>query len=82
MNYREENIMNLAANKTELFATELYPGIFVRLGKFKFDLNYRILHWKYRDDALANNGLRVDTYNPSKLRFQISYQFWSSKLKE
>ena len=82
INYREDNVMNLAANKTELFATELYPGIFVRFGKFRFDLNYRLLHWKYRDDALANNGLRVDTYNPSKLRFQISYDLGDLKRKD
>lgn len=82
INYREDNVMNLAANKTELFATELYPGIFVRFGKFRFDLNYRLLHWKYRDDALANNGLRVDTYNPSKLRFQISYELGDLKRKD
>jgi hypothetical protein len=78
---KEIDWQDLTINKTELFATELYPGIFSSFKRFGFDISYRVLHWKYRDDAIANNGLRVDTYNPSKWRFQVSYEFWRSKKK-
>lgn len=82
INYKDGTSNDLALNKTEFFATELYPGIFISLRRVSFDVSYRVLHWKYRDDAIANNGLTVDTYNPSKWRFQLSYEFWRSKKKE
>lgn len=76
------NLFNLYRNKTENFSSELYTGIYGEFKSFRLDIGYRIFHWKYRDDAIANNGLRVDTYNPSKWRFQLSYEFWRSKKKE
>ncbi len=57
----------------ELFATEIYPGIFARYHRWRLDVGARALHWKYRDDALYNNGLNPDTYNPLKIRFQVGY---------
>ncbi len=79
---KEINNFRLSANKTEYFATEFYPGIYVGIGRVRFDVHYREMHWKYRDDAIANNGLNPDTYNPSKWRFLLSYEFWRSKKKE
>jgi hypothetical protein len=81
INYRDGTANDIAVNKTEFFATELYPAIFASIARVRFDISYRALHWKYRDDAIANNGLNVDTYNPSKWRFQLSYEFWRSKKK-
>lgn len=76
------NSFNLSRNKTEYFATEFYTSAYGEYKRIRLDIGFRLLHWKYRDDAIANNGLRVDTYNPSKWRFQVSYQFWRSKNKE
>lgn len=82
INYSDGTANDIAVNKSAFFATELYPGIFASLGRVRFDVSYRALHWKYRDDAIANNGLSVDTYNLPKWRFQVSYEFWRSKEKE
>jgi hypothetical protein len=82
INYKDGTANDIAVNKTKFFAAELYPGIFASLSRVRFDVSYRTLHWKYRDDAIANNGLNVDSFNPSKWRFQLSYEFWRSKGKE
>jgi hypothetical protein len=82
INYNDGTSNDIAVNKTEFFATELFPGIFSSFKRFRFDISYRVLHWKYRDDAIANNGLSVDTYNLPKWRFQMSYELWRSKEKE
>jgi hypothetical protein len=76
------NSFNLSRNKTEYFSSEIYTGIYGEFKRFRLDVGYRIFHWKHRDDAIANNGLRVDTYNPSKWRFQLSYDFWRSNKME
>jgi hypothetical protein len=46
---------NMSRNNLEYFATEVYPGIFGEYKQFRWDLGYRYLHRKYRDDAIANN---------------------------
>lgn len=82
MSFRKHiNQFNLSRNKTEYFSSEIYTGIYGEFKRIRLDVGYRIFHWKHRDDAIANNGLRVDTYNPSKWRFQLSYTFWRSKKK-
>jgi hypothetical protein len=67
---------NLSRNKTEYFSNELYPGIFAEYKRFKATLGVRALHWKYRDDAIANNGLNPDKYNPFKMKFTLSYDIY------
>ncbi|QLH28713.1 MAG: hypothetical protein HWD63_04560 [Candidatus Parvibacillus calidus] len=64
---------NLKASRIEYFSTELYPGISVGYKRFNLNIGVRAWHWKYRDDAIANNGLKVDPYNPFKMRFALSY---------
>ena len=67
---------NLSRNKTEYFSNEVYPGIFAEYNRFKATLGVRALHWKYRDDAIANNGLNPDKYNPFKMKFTLSYDIY------
>ncbi len=67
---------NLTRNKTEYFSNEVYPGIFAEYNRFKATLGMRALHWKYRDDAIANNGLNPDKYNPFKMKFTLSYDLY------
>ena len=67
---------NLSRNKTEYFSNEVYPGIFAEYKRFKATLGVRALHWKYRDDAIANNGLNPDKYNPFKMKFTLSYDIY------
>jgi hypothetical protein len=71
----KKHINNFDLNrwKIEYFASELYPGLFVEYKKMRLDLGFRLLHWKYRDDAIANNSLNIDKYNPFKMRLQFSY---------
>lgn len=76
------NRFNLSRNIIEYFASELYTGVYCEYKRFRVDLGYRVLHMKHRDDAIANNGLRVDSYNPSKWRFQLSYVFWQTQNKK
>lgn len=66
---------NLSRNNIEYFASEMYTGAFAEYKKFRLDVGYRVLNLKYRDDAIENNGLETDPYNPFKLRFQLSYMF-------
>ena len=68
---------NLRASRIEYFSTELYPGIFMGYMRFNLNIGVRAWHWKYRDDAIANNGLRVDPYNPFKMRFSLSYDIYT-----
>ncbi len=67
---------NLSRNKTEYFSNEVYPGIFAEYNRFKATLGVRALHWKYRDDAIVNNGLNPDKYNPFKMKFTLSYDLY------
>jgi hypothetical protein len=67
------NWFDLNRWKIEYFASEVYPGVFAEYKKMRIDLSFRLLHWKRRDHAIANNGLEVDRYNPFKMRFQVSY---------
>ncbi|QLH28716.1 MAG: hypothetical protein HWD63_04580 [Candidatus Parvibacillus calidus] len=67
---------NLKASRKEYFSTELYPGISVGYKRFNLNIGVRAWHWKYRDDAIANNGLKVDPYNPFKMRFALSYDIY------
>jgi len=67
---------NLRANRVEYFSTELYPGVFMGYKRFNLNVGVRAWHWKYRDDAIANNGLKVDPYNPFKMRFFLSYDIY------
>lgn len=64
---------NLSINKTEYFSTEIYPGLTIGYWRLHANIGYRALHWKYRDDAIANNELNPDSYNPFKMRFSLSY---------
>ena len=66
---------NLTRKKIEYFATELYPGVFAEYKGIEASLGIRALHLKNRDDALANNGLKVDKFNPFKIKFGLSYVF-------
>lgn len=70
------NLFNLSRHKAEFFSSELYTGIYGGYKRFRLDVGYRLLHWKYRDDAISNNGLSVDNYNLPKWRFLLSYEFW------
>ncbi len=67
---------NLKASRIEYFSTELYPGISMGYKRFNLNIGVRAWHWKYRDDAIANNGLKVDPYNPFKMRFSLSYDIY------
>ena len=67
---------NLRANRVEYFSTELYPGVFMGYKRFNLNVGVRAWHWKYRDDAIANNGLKVDPYNPFKMKFSLSYDIY------
>ncbi|MCO6459781.1 MAG: hypothetical protein J5I59_00120 [Saprospiraceae bacterium] len=67
---------NLKASRIEYFSTELYPGIFMGYKRFNLNVGVRAWHWKYRDDAIANNGLKVDPYNPFKMRLSLSYDIY------
>lgn len=67
---------NLRASRIEYFSTELYPGIFMGYKRFNLNIGVRAWHWKYRDDAIANNGLKVDPYNPFKMRLSLSYDIY------
>ena len=62
---------------TERFALsslEFYPMVYLEHRRFQLELGYRLLYAKYRDDALANNGLAVDWYNRPKLRLGLGYR--------
>jgi hypothetical protein len=67
------NSFDLNRWNIEYFASEVYPGVFSEYKKMRIDLSFRLLHWKRRDHAIANNGLEIDRYNPFKMRFQVSY---------
>ncbi len=67
---------NLTRNKTEYFSTEVYPGLTFGYWRLHANIGYRALHWKYRDDAIANNGLNPDKYNPFKMKFTLSYDIY------
>jgi hypothetical protein len=71
------NRFNLSRNTLENFASEVYTGAYIEFKGVRFDYGYRVLHAKYRDDAIANNGLDRDTFNPRKMRFQLSYKVFS-----
>ena len=43
INYKDGTASDLYINKTEFFATELYPGIFASFKRFRFDISYRVL---------------------------------------
>ena len=73
------NRFNLSRNNLEYFSSEMYGGLYTEYKRIRIDVGYRVLHWKYRDDAIENNGLRVDTYNLPKWRFQVSYKILGSK---
>ena len=62
----------LFKNKIEYFATEVYHGIFVEYKRIRANLGVRVLHMKYRDDAIYNNGKNPDLYNPLKIKFTLS----------
>jgi len=66
----------LFKNKIEYFATEVYPGIFVEYKRIRANLGVRVLHMKYRDDAIYNNGKNPDLYNPLKIKFTLSYDLF------
>lgn len=70
------NNYNLTRNHLEYFATESYPGLFMSYGRIRLDAGVRALHLKHQDEAIANNGLNPDSYNPFKARFAISYSIW------
>ena len=70
------NRFNLSRNKVEYFATEVYSGAYGVYNDFRLDIGFRVFHWKYRDDAIANNGLNPDRHNPYKIRVLLSYVFW------
>ena len=71
--HKHINPLNLNKYNKEYFATEVYPGVFLEYWRLKLNIGVRALHWKYRDDAIANNGLNPDRYNPFKMRFGLSY---------
>lgn len=74
--HKHINSYNLKASRIEYFSTELYPGISMGYKRFNLNIGVRAWHWKYRDDAIANNGLKVDPYNPFKMRFSLSYDIY------
>ncbi len=57
-----------------LSSLEFYPMVYLEHRRFQLELGYRLLYAKYRDDALANNGLAVDWYNRPKLRLGLGYR--------
>jgi hypothetical protein len=69
-----KNDRNLSRNKIEYFAFELYPGLYAEVRRLRFDVQVRALHRKYRDDAIANNGLNPDPYNTFKIRMSVGYR--------
>jgi hypothetical protein len=64
----------MSRNKIEYFAFELYPGLYAEIHRLRFDVQVRALHLKYRDDAIANNGLNPDPYNTFKIRMSVGYR--------
>ena len=62
--------------KVEQFANEVYTGLYSQYKRIRMDIGVRALHAKYRDDALYVKNVYLDTYNPLKIRFQLSYAFW------
>ena len=66
---------NLSRKKIEYFATELYPGVFAEYKGIRASLSVRALHLKNRDDAIWNNELNIDKYNPFKIKFGLSFNF-------
>ncbi|MCO6461913.1 MAG: hypothetical protein J5I59_10940 [Saprospiraceae bacterium] len=73
---KHSEIYSLKASRIEYFSTELYPGVFLSYNGLTANLGIRTIHWKNRDDAIANNGLKLDTYNPFKMRFALSYDIY------
>jgi hypothetical protein len=69
-----KSFYNLSRNKIEYFAFELYPGLYAEVHRLRFDVQVRALHRKYRDDAIANNGLNPDPYNTFKIRMSVGYR--------
>lgn len=68
-------------NRIDPFATEFYPGLSLSNGPFRFDVQYRAFQLRYRDDSAVNNGKRVDTYNPPKVRLALSCRLWQGPKK-
>ena len=62
--------------KWDYSSFELFSFLYLNLNKLRLELGVRSMHLKYIDNAIANNGLNPDTYNPFKLRFQMSYALW------
>ncbi len=62
--------------KWDYSSFELFSFLYLNINKLRLELGVRSVHLKYLDNAIANNGLNPDTYNPFKMRFQLSYALW------
>lgn len=68
------DLYNLISTRWELFSIELYPSFYLAFWRLRASIGMRAIHFKFRDDALANNGKNPDLYNPFKMRFSLSYE--------
>ncbi len=51
---------------------EMYPGLRYDKNDIGYSLQYRLLNFQFKDDAMANNGKEMDMYNPVKFRLTVS----------
>ncbi|GLR18000.1 hypothetical protein GCM10007940_26150 [Portibacter lacus] len=57
----------------EPFANELFISTGLQKGRRSFHLDFRAVHMKFLDEAIENNGSKLDFYNPFKIRFRVGY---------
>lgn len=65
------HISNISVFKFEVSEIELFSGLRFEKKKIIYSLQLRLLNMQFKDDALANNGKKIDFYNPLKFRFAI-----------
>lgn len=67
---------NLSRFKIAPYSLGLFPSIGLQIRKVGYHLDYRLYHFKYRDDSIANNGLEIDRYNPIVFRFRLTHDLY------
>ncbi|HMQ07106.1 MAG TPA: hypothetical protein PKC30_07380 [Saprospiraceae bacterium] len=74
-NIRNRDDIFFFINKMDLASVEIYPSLYAELyNAVRLEFGIRLRHRKYRDDAIENNGLEIDTYNLYKYRMSIGYR--------
>lgn len=71
-------IIHRFSRKTiEPFANEVLITLGIQKGRKSYHIDLRAINMKFLDEALENNGKRLDLYNPFKIRLRVGYNLHS-----